>query len=505
MSTPPVPWEIILGSPGTGKTHALLSIIEEELEKGTPPDRIGFVTFTRRAAEEAITRACAKFNLTRNQLPHFRTTHSMCFKQLSLRSGDVFEGKWLREFSEYAGVRVTGRWTEDGTMTGFELGDRVLFMENLSRVRMVPLRGLYDRDDDGLPWGEVRRVSAALRAFKSAECLLDYTDMLEEFLKSGVKPVLDVLVIDEAHDNSLLQWRVMESLAVGARRVIMAGDDDQNIYQWAGADVNYFIDLPGKARALPRSYRCPPVIQELAGNLIKRVARRRPKQWEPREGTGEIIRKQSFHETDCSGPEVLVLARNSYVLREQVEPELRRQGIVYERHGKPSIRPEYLEAATIWERLRSGGTATVLDCRKVYDVMTSGRGVEKGHKTLVGRADEDELSMEDLRRTGGLLVNSIWHEALDRLPRDEVGYMVAARRRGEKLKQAPRVKLSTIHGAKGGQAQHVILMKEVARRTFQEIEKTPDDELRVWYVGATRAQETLTIVESQTAQGCPWL
>ena len=504
--------EIILGCPGAGKTKSLLDIVDEELANGTEPEKIGFVSFTKKATEEAVERACARFNLPKSRFSNFRTIHSTCFRRLGMRRDDVFSGRRLQEFGNYAGIRVTGRWTEDGTLSGFEQGDRIIFMENMARVKCISLRQQYDMDDDSLPWREVERVAAALTQFKKMHGLMDYTDMLSEFIAIG-KPVgLDVLMMDEAMDQSQLQWRVANILAEGCRRVVVGADDDQAIFSWSGADVEHLIRLPGKVRVLEQSHRVPRAIQAIASGIIDKVSSRRPKTWHARDAIGEINRVASIHEipwddkdTGTPSPPILVLTRNSFILNSQVIPELRRQGVLYERGGYPSLPQGLLEDIMIWERLRGGGRASASECRSVYKHMTSGARIAKGHKELPGVDDRAELSLNDLMRGHGLLTDAIWHEAMDRLPRDDVDYIVRARQRGEKLKARPRVRLSTIHSAKGGEADHVVLFKEIAKRTAREAEQNPDAERRVQYVAVTRAKEKLTIVEAQGPEECAWL
>lgn len=496
--------EIILGPPGTGKTTTLLGEVDAELARGTASDRIGYVSFTRRAAEEAVGRACKQFNLQPGDLPYFRTLHALCFRQLGLRRGEVVEGERMDAFANYAGIRITGKFSEDGTLSGYTPGDRMLHMVNLARIRSVPLRQQYDIDDDQLPWHEVDRVARAYAEFKRANSLMDYTDMLEQFVTSAIKLHLEVLVVDEAQDLSAVQWAVVNALAAGCRRVLVAGDDDQAIYRWAGADVDHLIDLRGDARVLGQSYRVPVAVQQVANGIISGVQHRRDKPWQPRAEQGSVERALYFRDVDVGTGEVMVLARNTYLL-DTARTVLRREGIVYEQNGWSSIKPDLLAAITTWERLRAGGEATAAEARAVYGYMSAGEGFKRGFKLLPKLADDARVTLAGLRETGGLLRDDIWHTALDRLPPGDMAYLLAARKRGEKLQARPRVRLSTIHGSKGGEADHVVLLTDMAPRTHAEMEQRPDDERRVWYVAATRARQRLSIVDPQTNMSCPWL
>ena len=100
---------------------------------------------------------------------------------------------------------------------------------------------------------------------------------------------------------------------------------------------------------------------------------------------------------------------------------------------------------------------------------------------------------------------SIWHDAFRGLPPSRIAYYLTILRRGGRVVGAPpSVHVDTIHGVKGGEADHVLLMVDETTRTEAGAWKRPDDEARVFYVGATRARESLTVLHPQTGTHWPF-
>ena len=322
--------QIILGPPGTGKTSTLLGLIEDELEKGTEPNRIGFFTFTKKAVNEGKQRAMERFELSQRDLPFFRTLHSLAFRQLGLSKESVMDLKDIKELNQILNIRLTGGGGADsGHLFGMSHDDRLAFIENLARMRQVDLKDQWHEVEDAVGWFELERYERGLKLFKQDRLLVDYTDMLKLFLEEGDIPKLDAVFVDEAQDLSPLQWAVVRKVIQYADRVYVAGDDDQAIYKWAGADVDYLIKNSQNATILEQSYRIPSAVHELASRCINQVRSRIHKAWLPRKETGLVRWEPSIELINMEKSDWLVLARTNYLL-EQIDEHCRNEGWFFE-------------------------------------------------------------------------------------------------------------------------------------------------------------------------------
>ena len=489
----------VFGPPGTGKTTALLNMVDKALEEGTAPEKIAFLAFTRKAAYEARDRAAARFHLdAKKQLPYFRTIHSLCLRTMGLRSEHILKSGDIKEFSERIGLDMGISVGEDED--AFKPDHPVLQLLHLSRTRKVPLREEYNRNRTLThSWEEVDYITRAYDQYKESNELHDFTDMLESFVNYASKycPEFEICFLDEAQDLTPLQWDIAHILDDKSQRMYVAGDDDQAIYKWAGADVDHFINLPGGSETLEQSYRIPSSVHTVAMKIASRIKNRFPKVYRPREEAGKVLRIRDVTDIDLSEGSWLILAQARYMLY-QTLADLKSGGYLFDKQGKSSISKKLSTAVNAWEQLRSGSSISLEAARTMYGFMSSGARIERGFKKIA--ADESALfTLNQLQTNFGLLVGTdlIWHEALDKIPDAERAYMVALLRRGEKFNAPPRITVSTIHGAKGGEADNVILMTDLTAAADNERQIEPDNLNRVFYVGVTRTRKKLFLVEPE--------
>jgi len=490
---------ILFGPPGTGKTTALLNEVEEQLKKGSSPDKIAFFAFTRKASREALVRAGQRFGLKEDDLPWFRTLHSAAFRLLGLSSSDVMQPSHYRELAEALGApfHFEFQYNEDTERVpqGGAVGDRALAIYTRARSRCTSVENEY-AFEYGENVGDVFFADFSVREmterralffermldeYKRAYSLLDFSDFLDE-VHTALD--LDLMIIDEAQDLTQQQWAFARRIGSKAKRVIIAGDDDQAIFQWAGADVRQFLSLAGNVKVLPISYRLPENIWSKCQRIASGIRYRKSKTWLPRPNDeGQVLYVNNPYTGDLRGDQSwLMLSR----LRWQAElfvDTCRAQGIIYNVDGVWSNQTPEVRSIIHYERIRRGESvsgARIADISKFLN-----RPID------VPRAAEytwDDISWPFEGKPD-------WMAALVGLSVDEREYIRMVRNNGESLTNPGRVTISTIHGSKGGEADNVLLMVDTNKRVEQGSMKDPDSEQRVWYVGASRAKHNLLVME----------
>ena len=439
----------IFGPPGTGKTTHLMSLIMEDL-KTTPPNRIAFVSYTKQGTYEGAKRAHKEFNLKATDTPFFRTIHSLCFRELGMRKYDMLQRNHYKLLSEKIGITFTGYYTQDFT------SPNDAYLHALSMERHNPeLSAHMSKHMNAKKYDYIKLNYAAI---KKQLGIKDFDDLLADYLEFCKPFDVDTAYIDEAQDLTPLQWKVVKHMFKNAKKVIIAGDDDQSVYEWAGADTKQFLSFSKDSTTLRKSYRLPEQVCKLAANISNDIAFRKRKDFISNGEEGVISRAANLLNVDIQGGE-LILARTNFKLRELCD-ELEMMGVRYIRKGFACVEPTTLH------------------------------GIHTYRQYLAG--EESELSV---KRFGNLFkqvtLEKSWQEVIDK-PKAKIAFYERLFDNGG-LEREPVI-LETFHSSKGTENDHVIVSPDLSFRVSNEFEKQRDAELRCLYVGMTRTKSRLTLL-----------
>ena len=350
----------IFGPPGTGKTTTLLNMVDDTLSKGTNPNHIAFLAFTRKAANEAKERAAKRFKLDPdNDLFFFRTLHSLALSMTEITPEQVMSRPHFEELGKKIGM-VLSKTSGQDDITEMQNHDHpILNIINLARLRKIGLREQYNQSYIADDWNTVNYVNKCYKEYKQHRNLYDFTDMLQVFVDEADKccPDFEVTFLDEAQDLSPLQWDIAHALDKKSKFMFAAGDDDQAIYRWAGADVDQFINLDGSSETLSQSYRVPKQIHRVAESIVYRIKHRYPKKYQPKEDEGLVKHMARLDDIDLTQGQWLILAQAGYILNPVVET-LKSMGLLFSHKGHRSISAKNSSAVNGWEQLRKGKNIT---------------------------------------------------------------------------------------------------------------------------------------------------
>ena len=570
----------LFGGPGSGKTTALLDRVETILEDDdTDPRDILVVSYTRAAAAEIRERLAERLDTTPRALKgNVCTMHAKAYELLDLSRGDVVGEDDKEAFCEEYGIEYEDEYKSGGRRTARSttIGNKIIatsqwlqrtrrevtdwydvpFQWNVEEVRLPPdedpnaqegnkYTPTWTADDDRIDIPEAIR---AWRNYKGDNGLVGFADMLERVAQRSLLPNVDYLVIDEFQDITTLQYAVFEEWKPHMQQVLIAGDDDQVVYAWQGADPNLLLDAErDEDEILPNSYRLPSNILTVVNQEIRHLDKRQEKDLKPRKegGTVEAVENASILElvrnvrytVDAEEGSVMLLFRARYQLFQFIE-EFVDEGIPFKALTDQRLWTDRLtDYVRAIEAFDADEELTLLQGRRLADMLqdsTFGSNDREAFYDFL-EAEEEAAELDDLAEIP--LAPDDVEEFAPFMPDPEsAGDMmrkvtnfqrtsVDAYFNGDYAGLDPTtVRVGTIHSAKGREADHVFVGTDLTEKVVEQMAATvsgheetadpttvdddkftkhtdpvpllTDNERRVFYVGMSRARERLVLLEN---------
>jgi DNA helicase II / ATP-dependent DNA helicase PcrA len=281
---------LIVAGAGTGKTRTLVHRVAALIERGVPAERILLLTFTRRAAEEMLSRVerLTGHQGRRVQGGTFHATAHATLRQFGQYAG-IGEGFTILDQADAEDLMQLSR-----AALGFGARERrfpkketlhALYSRHINTDRTVEdlLRDGFPQYADDL--ADIGRVFAGYVDRKVARNLVDYDDLLlfwaamleADGLGERIRAKYDHVLVDEYQDTNVLQSRILRGLCQSHGNVTVVGDDAQSIYAFRGATVRNILDFPTQFPGatiitLDRNYRSTQPILNTANAVLAQAS-----------------------------------------------------------------------------------------------------------------------------------------------------------------------------------------------------------------------------------------
>lgn len=358
---------------------------------------------------------------------------------------------------------------------------------------------------------------------------LRHTRYLEKSLAMRlIPPGIRYIFVDEGQDNGKIQFDWLEWCKGldQVRGLMVVGDDKQAINGYKGGNAGLFLSFECERRVcLKKTYRCAPEVLEYANGIAESISERSPLTKTTARSSGFVWHTfdlneiaEDIREAVDAGKSVMLLTRNKTFIR-AASRKLWAYGLPTERVLWKRLR----EITGVLKRVREKGLITMDDFKVL---MKDDDKVRKGdlYKSFyfspgsVGRIYHNLFDLEkrpegaaalfDLDSSQGLEIErvvdlganeefisllrggSIKNEGINCDPQSLEVFRGLVRQYGWDFKG---INIHTIHTAKGGEADIVVLLRDVAGRSYEAEMEDEDNERRVWYVGASRAREGLIL------------
>lgn len=401
-------------------------------------------------------------------------------------------------------VFVIGRgYVEAGQLA---IGDRIIVASHVPHVRKSGASAAKVL----LPTGYRLRLEVhPVRSLQEIQADVDVYNIgttTENYFAEGV-------LVHNCQDLCPLHDAIITKLSSNSNEIFWVGDDLQAIYGWSGASADLFLDRVRKADyriVLRQTHRYGQEIVDLSARIADRIQNKYPKEVLPVPGRGGRVTFSG--EFKPVGGDVLVLHR--------LVSGCAALGHAYMEAGIPfrnerGVDPLGAHAQVLaWQaldRLAEGQAVSMTAAGRLIEELMPSMVVREGAKVRLvvhgakSKLDAPEkgahVNLWDLVR-GGLLTAEGAHVIQERGYRElrhaeNLEYFDRVVRNGFALDGGGKVaRITTIHGAKGREAQEVVVFNEMTQKCWDN----PDAEHRLAYVAATRTKADLTVCLEKKAQ-----